>query len=86
MEGAGSKTSTGDFYALGVHPAQVIAKQRGDGIANIIRQPHSSERRLRGNMLIHLRVILTTPPPKSVSIAPGAILTEIPRSPSSFAW
>ena len=28
---------TGNFNTLGVHPAQVIAQQRGDGITDIVR-------------------------------------------------
>ncbi len=75
-----------DFHTLRVHPRQLIAEQGGDGVADIIRQPNAPQRSLGGDMPIHLGVIAHLPPPKSVSMAPGAMMfTDIPRPPSSFA-
>ena len=49
--------SAGYLDTLCRHPGQFIAKQRSNCIADIIRQTNASQRRLRCNVRIQLRII-----------------------------
>ncbi len=56
---------------LGGHPAVIVAQQAGDHWPNILRNAHPSQRRHGGKLRVNPASSRTSPPPKSVAIAPG---------------
>lgn len=78
--------SARDFDPLGGYPAVIVTQQAGDHRPNILGNAHPSQRRHRGKLRVNPASSRTSPPPKSVAIAPGAmVLTVMPRPPSSRA-